>query len=274
MTVVLMASGAAATRLRVISRTGVGHDAIDLEAATARGIVVCTAVGSNDDAVADYAVVLMLAAARHILPGHAALSAGRWDRFLGSPFYGRTVGIVGLGRIGRKLARRLRGFEMTILASDVQRDEAFAREVGARYVALDELLAQADYVSLHTPLLPSTRGLIGERELRLMKPTAFLINTARGPLVQEAALHRAPKERWIAGAGIDVFEREPPLGSPLLDPSLDTLIRTPHLAGSTTEAYERMATMACESAAHVLGGNAPLHHVLNPEALGRADPSA
>ncbi|MCC7105188.1 MAG: phosphoglycerate dehydrogenase [Chloroflexi bacterium] len=256
-----------ATRLRVISRTGVGYDSVDVEAATKQGIAVCTAAGSNDEAVADYAVALMLAVSRQIPAGHSALSAGRWERFMGPAFHGSTVGIIGLGTIGKKLARRLRGFNVAILAYDVQQDEAFAREMAVSYVPLDELLATSDFISIHAPLFPPTRGLIGERELRLMNSTAFLVNTARGPLIQEAALHRALKERWIAGAGIDVFEREPALDSPLLDPTLDNIVRTPHLAGSTFEAYERMVTMACESIAHLLGGTAPLHHVLNPRVL-------
>jgi D-3-phosphoglycerate dehydrogenase len=260
---------AGAERLKVISRTGVGYDSVDVEAATRQGIAVCTAAGSNDEAVADYAMALMLAVSRQIPAGHMSLSARRWERFMGPSFHGSTVGIIGLGAIGKKLARRLRGFDVALLAYDVQQDEAFARELGVRYVPLDELLAQSDFISIHAPLFPATRGLIGERELRLMKPTAFLVNTARGPLIQETALHRALKERWIAGAGIDVFEREPALDSPLLDPTLDNIVRTPHLAGSTFEAYERMVTMACESVAHLLGGHAPLHHVLNPEVLGR-----
>jgi D-3-phosphoglycerate dehydrogenase len=258
-----------APRLKVISRTGVGYDAVDVAAATAHGVAVCTTVGANDDTVADFAVTLMLALSRQLFRGHAEVASGGWNRPIGRDFYGSTVGIVGLGLIGRGLVARLAGFRCRVLAYDVYRDEAFAREHGLRYVELLDLLREADFVSLHAPLVPATRGLIGERELRLMKPTAYLVNTARGPLVQEAALHQALKERWIAGAGIDVFEQEPPVGSPLLDPSLDNLILAPHMAGITAESSRRSAVMACESVAHLLGGEAPLHQVVNPEALER-----
>jgi phosphoglycerate dehydrogenase-like enzyme len=255
--------------LKVISRTGVGYDAVDVEAATARGVAVCTTVGSNDSTVADFAITLMLALSREVLRGHAEVARGGWNRPLAHDFFGSTVGIVGLGGIGKRLVQRLRGFEAAILAYDVFRDEAFASQNGVRYVELDELLRQSDFVSLHAPLLPATRGLIGERELNLMKPGAYLVNTARGPLIQEQALHRALKERRIAGAGIDVFEQEPPVGSPLLDPSLDNIILAPHMAGVTRQSSERSARMACESVAHILGGDAPLHQVVNPQVLQR-----
>lgn len=259
----------ASPRLKVISRTGVGYDAVDLDAATERGIAVCITMGINDRAVADFAMTLMLALARELLRGHQEVSAGGWNRPLGRDFYGSTVGVVGLGQIGKQLVQRLRGFNTRILAYDVVRDEAFAAANGVRYVELDELLRESDFVSIHAPLQPATRGLIGERELRLMKPTAYLVNTARGPLVQERALHRALEERWIAGAGIDVFEEEPPIGSPLLDPELDNIIRAPHMAGVTRGAAADAARMACESVAHLLGGDAPLHTVVNAVALGR-----
>lgn len=258
-----------APRLKVIARTGVGYDAIDVAAATERGVAVCTALGSNDSSVADFAMTLMLALCRQLLRGHAEVARGGWNRPVGHDFYGSTVGIVGLGAIGRRLVQRLVGFETRILAYDVVRDEEFARRHSVRYVELDELLRESDFVTLHAPLLPSTRGMIGERELRLMKPTAYLINAARGALIQEQALYRALKERWIAGAGLDVFENEPPVGSPLLDPTLDNIILAPHMAGVTLESSVRAAIMACENVVHVLGGEAPLHHIVNPEVLRR-----
>jgi D-3-phosphoglycerate dehydrogenase len=258
-----------APRLKVISRTGVGYDSIDLEAATRYGIAVCTSIGSNEETVADYAMALMLALSRQLFLAHAETVRGGWSKPAAGDFFGRTVGIVGLGAIGKKLVNRLRGFDCGIVAFDICQDERFAAEHGVRYISLDELLGESDFVSLHVPLLPSTRGLIGERELRLMKPSAYLLNTARGPLVQEHALYRALKERWIAGAGIDVFEQEPPVGSPLLDPALDNIILSPHVAGVTMESHERSAIMACESVAHVLGAEAPLHHVVNPSVLRR-----
>lgn len=256
-----------AERLKVISRTGVGYDAVDVDAATARGVAVCTTVGSNDSTVADFAMTLMLALSRELFRGHAEVLRGGWNRPLARDFFGATVGIVGLGGIGKRLVHRLRGFEARILAYDIFRDEAFASQNAVRYVELDDLLREADHVSVHAPLLASTRGMIGERELRLMKPTAYLVNTARGPLIQEQALHQALKERWIAGAGIDVFENEPPVGSPLLDPSLDNLILGPHMAGVTRESNARSARMACENVAHILGGDAPLHYLVNQRAL-------
>jgi phosphoglycerate dehydrogenase-like enzyme len=258
-----------APRLKVISRTGVGYDAIDVDTATMRGIAICTTVGSNDETVADFAMTLMLALSRELLRGHAEVVAGGWNRPLGQDFFGSTVGIIGLGDIGKKLARRLSGFQTTILAHDVARDEAFASEHNVRYVELDDLLRESDFVSIHAPLLPSTRGMIGERQLRLMKPTAYLVNTARGALIDEHALYRGLKERWIGGAGIDVFAQEPAANSPLLDPSLDNILLAPHMAGVTRESNERAARMACESVAHILGGDAPLHHVVNPHVLRR-----
>lgn len=258
-----------APRLKILSRTGVGYDAIDVEAATARGIAVTTTVGSNNHTVADFTLALMLALTRVLFQGDAAVQSGGWDRPLGLDFFGKMVGLIGMGSIGRLVVRRVRGFDCQVLATDVVRDEAFAAEHGVRYVELDELLRESDYVSLHTPLQPSTRGLIGERELRLMKRTAFLVNTARGPLIQEAALHRALKERWIGGAAIDVFEDEPPIGSPLLDPSLDNLILSPHMAGVTRESKRRSGIYACENVVHVLTGEGPLYKIVNPEVLRR-----
>lgn len=256
-----------APRLKAISRTGVGYDAIDVEAATRHGVAVCTTIGSNEDTVADFTIALMLALSRRLLTGHAEAARGGWNKPVARDFYGRTIGIIGLGAIGKKLVKRLRGFECTVLAFDVCQDVRFAAENLVSYVPLDELLRGSDFVSLHVPLLPSTRGLIGERELRLMKPSAYLLNTARGPLIQEHSLHRALKERWIAGAGIDVFENEPPGGSPLLDPAFDNILLSPHIAGVTVESNERSAIMACENVAHILGAEAPLHHVVNEQEL-------
>jgi phosphoglycerate dehydrogenase-like enzyme len=258
---------AAARRLKVISRTGVGYDAIDVDAANEHGVAVCIAQGSNDQSVADFAMTLMLALSRDLFAGHARVRSGPWGQPLAHDFYGSTVGIIGLGNIGKRLTRRLQGFDCKVLAYDVYHDEAYAAANGVRYVELDELLRESDFVSLHTLLLPSTRGMIGERELRLMKPTAYILNTARGPLIQAEPLHRALKERWIAGAGIDVFETEPPTGNPLLDPSLENIILGPHMAGVTKESGERMAIMACETVAHFLGGDTPLIGCVNREVL-------
>lgn len=254
------------SQLRVISRAGVGYDAVDVQAATERGVAVCTTVGSNDKTVADYAVMLMLALARRLLEGHTAVHRdGGFDRPIGVDFFGKTVGIVGTGAIGKAVAKRVRGFDCRVLGYDVVQDPDLVAATGLAYVPLDTLLAEADFVTLHLPLLKPTHHLIGERELGLMKRTAYLVNTARGPLVDEEALHRALADQRIAGAGIDVFEVEPlSSASPLR--TLSNVILTPHNAGGTREATERSGEMASESIIRILQGQAPLFCV-NPQAL-------
>jgi D-3-phosphoglycerate dehydrogenase / 2-oxoglutarate reductase len=254
-------------RLRVIARTGVGYDAVDVEAATERRVAVCTTVGSNDRTVADWAVLAMLALIRRFREAAVGLEGGRWGRAVGHDFWGKTVGIVGLGAIGKHVARRVRGFECEILAYDVVRDERFATEVGLTYVGLDELLERSDLVTIHAPLLPTTRRLIDEARLRRMKPTAYLVNTSRGPVVDERAIERALRERWIAGAALDVFEVEPLApASPLR--RLDNVVLTAHVAGISDESTRRAAAAACDNVRRVLAGEPPLS-VVNPVALGR-----
>jgi phosphoglycerate dehydrogenase-like enzyme len=259
-----------APQLKVLSRAGVGYDAIDVEAATERGVVVCTSVGSNDKTVADYAVMLMLALARRLIQGHASVVRdGRFERPLGVEFWGKTVGVVGTGAIGKQVIKRVRAFECPVLGYDVAQDPALAASDGFRYVPLETLLRESDFVTLHLPLLTPTRHIIGARELGLMKPTAFLVNTARGPLIDEAALHEALATRRIAGAGLDVFETEPlPASSPLRQ--LDNVLLTPHNAGGTSEATARSGEMAADSIIRVLQGERPASCV-NPAVLaGRA----
>lgn len=252
---------ARADRLRVIARRGVGIDGIDLAAATARGIAVTNTPGANSTAVADLVLAVMLAISRSLVPAVTALQEGRWFRPLGREMGGRTLGLLGLGRIGREVARRARGFGMRILAHDPNWPEKEAAELGVERASQAEVLAQADYVSLHLPLTPETEGLIGEAELRSMRPTAYLINTARGELVREEALVRALQEGWIAGAAIDVFRREPPFGSPLLN--LPNVLPTPHLASQTEEAVEAMDMGAAENLLAVLAGRRP-PNLVNP----------
>jgi len=244
--------------LRVISRAGVGYDAIDVAAATERKVAVCTSVGSNDRTVADYAVMLMLALARRLVEGHTTVHRdGGFARPLGVDFFGKTVGIVGTGAIGKGVARRVRGFDCRVLGYDVVQDPDLVATTGLDYRPLDDLLRESDFVTLHLPLLKPTYHLIGERELGLMKRTAYLVNTARGPLVDEPALYRALADTRIAGAGIDVFEVEPlSPGSPLR--TLPNVILTPHNAGGTVEATERSGDMAGESIIRVLRGEPPL----------------
>ncbi len=255
---------AAADRLRVISRTGIGYDAIDIPAATERRIVVTTTPGANETAVADYAFAMLMAISRKVVENDRNVRQGKWVRIAGDDPSEKTLGIVGLGTIGKKVAKRASGFDMRILAYDVIKDEAFAAAHGLTYVELDELLAQADYVSVHVPLMAATRNLIDERRLRLMKPTAYIINTARGGIIDEAALYRVLKEGAIAGAALDVFEQEPPWGSPLL--TLENVLLAPHVAGNSKGAQAKVIAMACENVLRVLQGEPPLYAV-NPQAL-------
>ena len=246
----------AVDNLKIISRTGAGFDSIDLEAAAEHGIVVTTTPEANSESVADLAMGLMLGIARHIPQGDRDVRGGGWSHHIGVELYQKTLGIIGLGKIGKRLAKRAYGFDMTILAYDLYQDEAFAAEYGVTYLSLDELLTRADFVSIHSPLSPATSGLIGEPELKLMKPTAYLINTARGPIVHEPSLIEALSAGWIAGAGLDVFSQEPPTNSPLL--SIENVVLGPHVAASTEEAMYRMARGAAENVVKVFEGKQPL----------------
>ena len=255
---------AAADRCKVIVRVGVGYDTIDLAAATAKGIQVGTTPGTNHHAVADYAFGMMLALGRRITSHHASTASGGWARDPGPDVYGKTIGIIGTGAIGKGMARRARGFNMTVLAYDVMRDAAFAAENQVRYVELDELFSTSDYITLHTPMLPSTRNMVNAARLKQMKPTAFLINTARGELVDLDALVDALKSGEIAGAGIDVFPKEPPGDHPIL--KLPNVVLSPHVAGMSLEANLAAGAMACESVVSVLkGGN--VGFCVNPDVL-------
>ena len=226
-------------RLKVISRYGVGIDNIDMEAAKRLGIFVINTPDVNTQAVADLTFGLILSVSRKIPQSHQSTRKGRWERFIGREVYGKRLGIIGLGRIGKAVANRAKGFEMEIIAYDVQRDESFAETLEIKFLPLDDLLMEADFVTLHCGLNPQTKGLIGPRELGLMKETAYLINTARGELVDERALYEALKEGKIAGAGLDVYEQEPPLESSLL--SLENAVTTGHIAAYTDEAIKEMA---------------------------------
>jgi D-3-phosphoglycerate dehydrogenase len=251
---------AAAPRLKVISKHGVGYENVDLAAARARGVPVCIAGGAIADSVADLAMGLILAVVRQIPHGDASTRAGQWKRLVGPELRGKTLGIVGLGQIGKGLARRARGFGMELLAHDAVEDAAFAASWGVRYVPLDELLSRSDVVSLHAPVTPQTRHLINRDRLGRMKPSAYLVNTARGELVDEAALYDALKAGTIAGAATDVFQAEPPgKDHPLL--TLANVVATPHSAGQTPEGLRRMGEITAENAMRVLRGQAPLYRV-------------
>ncbi|MDP9373652.1 MAG: phosphoglycerate dehydrogenase [Chloroflexota bacterium] len=250
---------AAAPRLRVVSAQGVGYDHIDVEAATRRGVAVCICAGANNHSVAELAFGMMLGLARRIHEADGAVRAGGWPRLVGTELWGGTLGVVGLGRVGKSVALIARGFGMRVLATDIQWDITFANEHGVSYVPLPRLLAESDFVSVHCPLTPETRGLIDDRALARMKPTAYLINTARGPVVEEAALVRALREGRIAGAGLDVFETEPRPDNPFVD--FPNVILTPHLGGATRQASDRSLELALLNITQVLRGGPPVCRV-------------
>ncbi|NJN97785.1 MAG: phosphoglycerate dehydrogenase [Anaerolineales bacterium] len=249
----------AAPRLRTIAKHGVGLETIDLAAARARGISVSYTPGFIHDSVADLALALLLALARKIVPAHLSTKAGSWKPLFGVELRDKTLGIVGLGRIGKAVCERAKGFGMQVIAYDPYPDEVFAAAHNVVFVSLPELLQRSDIVSLHAPAEATEGPVIGPAQLDLMKPTAFLINTARGQLVDEAALADALREGRLAGAGIDAFVKEPPLGSPLLE--LDNVVLTPHLGGRTLDGQRRMGELVIENCLRALRGEAPLHQV-------------
>lgn len=255
----------AADRLKVISRTGVGYDAVDVPAATKRGIIVTTTPGVNRHAVADWALALILCCARKVPENLAEVRRGAWARHEGTDLAEKILGIVGLGTIGKEVAKRGKAFGMRLLAFDLVQDPKFAEEQGIAYVPLEDLLRQSDFVSIHCFLNEATRHLINAERLALMKPTAFLINTARGGIVDTEALCHALRAKRIAGAGLDVFEGEPlRADSPLR--ALENVYLTPHCAGSTTDARERSGTTAADNLIRALRGERP-QGIVNPEVL-------
>ena len=259
-----------APRLRMIANMAVGYNNIDVKAATARGIPVSNTPGVLTDATAELAFALILAAARRIADMDRLTRRGefRWWApmlFLGTEVTGKTLGIVGLGRIGKAVARRARGFDMRVIYHNRERmGSAEERELQAEYADLKKLLRESDFVSLHIPLTGETKHLIGENELALMKPTAFLINTSRGPVVDEQALVNVLRERKIGGAGLDVYENEPALAPGLTE--LDNVTLLPHIGSGTLETRTRMASLAVENLLAGLRGDAP-PSILNPEVL-------
>jgi phosphoglycerate dehydrogenase-like enzyme len=253
--------------LRVIARVGVGLDSIDLDAATAHGVAVTVTPGVNEATVADHTIALMLAALRRICEHDAAVRRGEWNRTGEHAAWllsGSTVGLVGFGHIGRIVAERLRGFDVRVVVAD----PIAPRNPLVEPMSLDDLLAAADVVSLHVPLLPTTRGLIGARELALMSPGAILVNTARGPVVDEEALADALEAGRLRAAALDVFADEPPVGSGLL--RLPNVVLSPHVAGLSIRSVSDMARSATASVIDVLRGLPPAH-LANPEVLEHAD---
>ena len=252
----------AAGSLKVIGRAGIGVDNIDLDAATEKGVVVVNAPTGNIISAAEHAIALMMALARHIPDANASLKGGRWERgrFRGLEVRGKTLGIVGLGQVGSEVARRARGLEMRVLAHDPFVPEERARTLGVELVPFEELLRESDFLTVHTTLTEGTRRLIGEEELRQMKPTARIINTARGGIVDEEALEAALKDGRIAGAALDVFETEPLTSHPLF--ANERVVVTPHLGASTTEAQERVSLDVADQIIAVLKGE-PAQYAVN-----------
>lgn len=263
---------AAAPRLKVVANYAVGFDNIDLPACTRHGVMATNTPGVLTETTADLAWTLLMTAARRVPEAERFVRAGSWRTWgplllAGQDIYGATLGLVGLGRIGSAVARRARGFEMKVIYHDVFRNEAAERELGITYVPLDELLQTADFVSVHTPLTPETRNLIGPRELGLMKRSAVLVNTARGGIVDEGALYEALRSGQIFSAGLDVFAQEPtPMENPLL--TLENCVCVPHIASASIQTRTRMGTLAAENIVAALTGKRP-PTLLNPEAWER-----
>lgn len=257
----LLASQEAA-ELRIISRWGVGFERIDVDAATAHGIVIAYTPGMLDEAVADYTFALLLSIARRIHTAHATMSAGEWAPQWGHDVHGKTLGIIGCGRIGTAVARRAAGFNLRVLACDPAPNEA-AKNFGVEFVPLDSLLAQSDFVSLHAAVTPETKGLIGEAQLKQMKPNAYLINTGRGALVDEAALARALNDGGLAGAAVDAFVEEPlPAEHPFR--TAKNLLLAPHQASFSNETGRKVSAACAEAIVDLMNGQRP-KMVLNPE---------
>lgn len=251
---------AAGDGLKVIANMAVGYDNVDLGAAKERGIVVTNTPGVLDETTADVAFMLLLAAARRLGEAERTLRAGKWEwwgpkLFTGPDAWGKRIGIVGLGRIGQAVARRARGFGMEVVYYNRSRKEYAEKELGARRVELEELLETSDFVSIHTPLTDETRHLIGAEELGKMKPEAVLVNTSRGPVVDEAALAGALAEGSIFAAGLDVYEEEPKVHPKLLE--LENVVLAPHIGSGSIETREKMAVLSAENIRAVLKGEPP-----------------
>ncbi|HXF64926.1 MAG TPA: phosphoglycerate dehydrogenase, partial [Caldilineaceae bacterium] len=253
-----------ADRLKTIAKHGIGLETIDLAAARARGIVVSATPHASSDSVADLTLALLLAAARKVVLAHNSTAAGSWKAFTGMELRDKTLGIVGLGRIGQQVCRRAQGFGMQVIAHDPFPNQEFAAAHQVRFVALDELLATADVVTLHLPADQVSCPLLGAAELGRMKPGALLLNTARGALVDEAALAEALRSGHLAGIGVDAFVDEPPVGSPLLDLANQgyNIVLTPHIGGRTVDGLRRMGEMTIENVLCALHGKPPLYQVV------------
>jgi D-3-phosphoglycerate dehydrogenase len=248
-----------APALKVVSMHGVGVDHIDVQAATRQDVVVANCPGANGQGVADLAIGLMLALARDIPVIDREMRQRLWKRHQGSELWGKTLGLIGLGYIGQAVAKRAQGFDMQILAYDPYILPEQAQEIGVCMKPLDEIIRAADFLSLHAALNDETRNMIGAAQFEMMKPSAYLVNTGRGGLVDEAAIYHALTERQIAGAALDAFIDEPPWDSPLLD--LDNVILTPHIGAHTQESIERVGLIAVQNVIQTLQTGSPLYRV-------------
>ena len=262
---------AAGPQLRGICQIAVGFDNIDVKSATKKGIYVTNTPGVLTETTADFAFTLLMATARRIAEADKYVKSGHWKvpwglmMLLGQDIWGKTIGIVGIGRIGSAVARRAKGFNMKILYYDVYRNEQIEKELDVEYVPLETLLKESDYITIHVPLMPETHHLINEDRLKMMKKTACLINTSRGPVVDEKALYQALKEGKIAGAGLDVFEQEPTLvDTPLL--KLDNVVVAPHISSASYETRSKMAEMVAENLVAFFEGRKP-PNLVNPEVM-------
>jgi lactate dehydrogenase-like 2-hydroxyacid dehydrogenase len=261
---------AASPQLKVIANVAVGFNNIDVQAASRRKILVTNTPGVLDDTTADFTWCLLLASARRLAEAERYARAGKYTGWgitllCGEDVFGKTLGICGLGRIGRGVAKRAKGFEMRILYADaVPAPDEVECELGAQFVDKETLFREADFVTLHVPLLPETHHYVSVKELKLMKKTAHLINASRGPVIDELALVQALRERWIAGAGLDVYEHEPQLTPGLTE--LDNVTLAPHIASASVDTRTKMAVMAATSLVEALQGRRP-PNLVNPEVL-------
>jgi len=262
----------AAPKLRIAANIAVGYDNIDLDACTKRGVVATNTPGVLDETTADFAWTLMMAVARRLSEGELLARSGNWkgwnlDQLCGTDIWGKTLGIVGFGRIGRAMARRAMGFQMKVIYTDAVKAPAdVVQSLNAEYRDMNSLLAESDFISLHVPLVPQTRGLFDAPKFYRMKPTAFLINTARGPVVDEAALVAALEAKKIAGAALDVYENEPFIHPGLKRPNV---VLEPHLASASTETRTKMAVMAANNVAALFKGQLP-PNMLNASVLKKS----
>ena len=247
--------------LKVVARYGVGYNNVDLKAADALKITVTNTPGANSKSVAELAVALMLDLMRPVIPANAQTKAGGWPRFKGLSLEGKTIGLIGLGSIGKETARRLAGFDCRILAYDPSPDESFAEANGVEFVEMDELLGAADLVSLHLPGVPETAGMVNDAFLAKLQPGALLVNTARGELLEEAAVVRALESGHLRGAALDVFSQEPPgANNPLL--AFEQVIATPHMGAHSDSATNNMGWMATRDCLAVLKGQEPQYRIV------------